>query len=141
MQFKTLISSVTLLTMISCRISNKEVFEEFTDIHIPNTTKVTNDEYQDMGPDYAKILELQLDKNSKNDLELSILKSKFFNSSIYSDKGIHEAQHLTIDSKKGLWYRTKNGYSFSGSADHMRDNVFAIVDTLAMTAKFEYSSD
>lgn len=58
--------------MASCRTSNKKVFEEFTNNNIPNTVKVTNDEYQDMEQDYVKILELQLDKKSKGDMQLSI---------------------------------------------------------------------
>jgi hypothetical protein len=141
MRFKFILYILILITTASCRISNKKVFEEFSDIHIPTTAKVFNDQYQVLGQDFVKILELKLDKISKADLELSILKSKFFNSAIYSDKGILESQQLTIDHKKGLWYRDKNGYSFYGSANNEKDIVTVTIDTLAMNAQFKFSAD
>jgi len=94
-----------------------------------------------MEQDYVKLLELKLAQRSKADLELSVLKSKFFNSSIYSDNGIIESQQLCIDNKKGLWYRYKNGYFFTGSKNKGRDVIHISVDTIAMKAEFQYNPD
>ena len=122
--------------------SNKKAFEEFTDINISSAAKVIQDEHQDMGQDYGKILALQLDDITKKDLELSVLKSKFFNASIYYDTNIVDEEKLIeFGNIQGLWYRDKTGYSFFGRTINSRDNITAKIDTTKMEAKFQYLSD
>ena len=61
MRLKSFFFLATLFAFASCMTSNKKAFEEFTDINISSAAKVIQDEYQDMGQDYGKILALQLD--------------------------------------------------------------------------------
>jgi len=95
-----------------------------------------------MGQDVGKVLEFQINDKSKSELELSVIKSLFFNSSAYIENNVINPELLhTIDNKKGVWYRTSNGYAFYGSTIDERSNVTANIDTLRKLVRFKYLFD
>ncbi|WP_332736252.1 hypothetical protein [Flavihumibacter sp.] len=116
-------------------------FEKLTKINIPKDVVVTKQEYLDMNQDFAKKFEIKLNRTSLADLKLSILNSTYYNSAVFIDNGIIDSKLFQKAHEKGLWYRDNNGYSFYGFINNGREVVIAKVDTLAMTAKFEYGSD
>jgi hypothetical protein len=137
-----IIFSFLVSSIVACNQSNKNVFEEFTDIKIPESVKVINDAYQDMGQDYGKVLELSLNIQSTSELELSVLKSTFFNSSIFINDNIISSELLySIGNRKGIWYRNKMGYAFFGSTLDEKENVTVSIDTVHKIAKFQYLAD
>ncbi len=129
------------LFFCSCRYNNESVFEEATDISIPSSTTITKDEYHDMGQDYVKILQLKLNEKSAKAIELSILKSSYFNSAIKSDSGIDASQQIKFQNVSGIWYRYQNGFKFHGNSNKNRDVILAEIDTVKMIGSFELSSD
>gem|GEM_PF-2172793 len=142
MQNRIILPFLLLFFFTGCDKSNKTTFEEFADIRIPTSIKVFKDEYQDMGQDVGKVLEFQINDKSKSELELSVIKSLFFNSSAYIENNVINPELLhTIDNKKGVWYRTSNGYAFYGSTIDERSNVTANIDTLRKLVRFKYLFD
>ena len=103
---------------------------------------MTNDKHEDIGLDYEKTLELRYDKKTWTEIELSILKSRFFDSSFYTDINVvNEHQLIAIGDTRGIWYRDKTGYSFFGLTNNNRDNITVKMDTTIMSAKFQYLAD
>jgi hypothetical protein len=142
MKNKALILSLFSFYLLSCRQSNKDVFEEFADITIPSSAKVIKDEYQDMGQDYGKILEMQFNSKSQTEIELSIRKSHFFNASAFIDNNIINPELLrSTNNRKGVWYRYPKGYAFYGSTNDQREDVTVSIDTIQRIARFQYLAD
>lgn len=122
--------------------ANKKVFEKFTDISIPKNAQVIKDEYQDMGQDYGKVLELNLDHQSQKDFEEAIKRSCFFDPSAFTDNNIVPEHYMhSKDERRGIWYRNKSGYAFYGSTLDEQDNVIVTIDTIKKVAKFQYLAD
>ena len=136
-----LFASIVLIAFTSCGTGNRWRFEKFTDIDLPSSISIVKDEYQDMGPDFARILEVKLNNSSLAEMKTSIEKSKFFNPSFYSDNGVQESQLQKVGDIQGVWYRNKMGFSFLGRYDNKTCNIYVAIDTVAGTGKFEYLSD
>jgi hypothetical protein len=142
MKSKAFILSLLSFYLLSCRQSNKDVFEEFTDITIPSSAEVIKDEYQDMGQNFGKVLELQLDPKSVLEIKLSISKSRFFNASAFINNNVINPELMrSTKKKKGVWYREPKGYAFYGSTNDEREDVTATIDTAHRIAKFQYLAD
>ena len=117
------------------------MFEEFTAITIPASAKVVNDEHQDMGQDYGKVLELHLDNNAQADLLHFVTGSPFYKPINISDNIVKPDLFQQVGQRRGLWYRNKRGYAFYGSTIDSRDNVTATIDTIASKTYFQYLAD
>lgn len=131
-----------MLLFVSCKNDNRKTFEDFTNVRIPKSSKIIKAEYQDMFQDNGILLVLQLNKKSKDEIISSIKISKFYNSDIFIvGNNINESVFVRNKNIKGIWYRDNAGYSFYGSTINERDNVTATIDTLKMTAKFQYLAD
>jgi hypothetical protein len=121
--------------------SSKRTFENITDVTIPQSAKVIRDEYTNMGPGYAKVLELTLNLKDKNDLLYSIYKSHYFKlmDSIPNPRNVMPLiQHGKY---KGLWYKQKDGFAFFGRTLNDRDVFTATFDSIENKASFGTFAD
>ena len=132
---------IGFILLTSCSTSYRKQFENLTDIEIPNSAIVTKQEYQDMKQDFSKLYEIKLDKFSIGNIKGSILKSMYYDSTVFNVNGVIESKTLRPGNVNGLWYHDSVGFSFYGMTTDMRGIIIAKIDSIAMTAKFEYGSD
>ncbi|MBZ5857317.1 hypothetical protein [Flavihumibacter profundi] len=132
---------VGFILLTSCSTSYRKEFENLADIEIPNSAIVTKQEYQDMMQDFSKIYEIKLDKVSLGSIKGSILKSMYYDSTVFSENGVIDSKSLRPGIVNGLWYQSSVGFSFYAMTKDKRRVVIAKIDSISMTAKFEYGFD
>ncbi|MBI3239007.1 MAG: hypothetical protein HYZ43_09240, partial [Flavobacteriia bacterium] len=102
------------------RTPGNEIIERVTQIPLPEDIIVIKDEYHDYFPDYSIECVIQFSEKDAKKYIRAIKNNPLYDADF---KDNNDPKHL-IHSKKGIWYKTKNGYRFSKLDRSYDDKVY-----------------
>ena len=125
-QLNILLTSILALSAawwnytLNYRTPGDEIIEQVTKIPLPEDIIVLKDEYHDYFPDYCIECLIQFNEKDTKTYIQAIRNTPLYNA-LYVDD--NDPKHI-IDSKIGIWRKTKNGYSFSKLDRSFDDKIY-----------------
>jgi len=132
------ITGVILFCFKDYRTPSKDRLEKIADVRLPGSYQVLSDEYHNMLLDYSIEYKIKLAPTAANELIKNIKRSKFYTNRVFIYEELSEADYITADSVKGLWYKVRKGYNFSSTSINMDYNIE--FDTITQVLTYDEGS-